>query len=628
MAKNKKMQKALVLSIVAMILCVAMLAGTTFAWFTDSATSSGNRIQAGNLKVDLLMWNGEKYDTIADGTGNLFQDGADTANNSTKTRWEPGKTQVVYLAVENKGDLSLKYHIDFFATDVDSDDAVNAVEAFEYVILSGDQSKGTFGATNWNELKALDNATYGELGAVKTTEGKLVPATLADRDVYSNINYIALFVHMKESAGNEYMGKTISVDVKVNAGQLAYEEDSFGADYDKNASINEYRVNDTKYPTAQQALAAAKDGDKVYLSGLDTPIVIDKKIELTITDANIVAGEGTSMATFRANAMSSAEPMNAITVNADATIIVNGLNTVVGSKNADGIYIAKDVTLTLTGEGKLIAKGNGGSESQEEYNAKKGGSGIDVAGTIVIKNLNALVAEGYGWHAFGIGGETKSITIENSTIEYAKGGMVQTEFLYANYGKQEPEAGAAIGSYTDGAVIDITNSTIVKAEGGSKAAGIGAMYHTGVTITITDSDVTAYGGNASAGIGGSRVERNATENDAITVTIKNSTVNAFGGQYGAGIGAGYDNRCQRTTPVTTVTIDADSKITAEGGLLGAGIGTGHNVINFVDNIDCDTTNVKAGSSEDPDWCCGTYPTSTAEDVGLGVLNRTHLPETN
>lgn len=47
----KATKKSLWLSAVSMMLCVVMLLGTTFAWFTDSVTNTGNVIQAGNLDV-------------------------------------------------------------------------------------------------------------------------------------------------------------------------------------------------------------------------------------------------------------------------------------------------------------------------------------------------------------------------------------------------------------------------------------------------------------------------------------------------------------------------------------------------------------------------------------------------
>ena len=41
MTKTKSTKRALLLSALSLLMCVSMLIGSTFAWFTDSVTSSG-----------------------------------------------------------------------------------------------------------------------------------------------------------------------------------------------------------------------------------------------------------------------------------------------------------------------------------------------------------------------------------------------------------------------------------------------------------------------------------------------------------------------------------------------------------------------------------------------------------
>ena len=57
--KNFSSKKALFLSVISMVICVSMLIGSTFAWFTDSATANVNTIQAGNLDVELVGKDGK-----------------------------------------------------------------------------------------------------------------------------------------------------------------------------------------------------------------------------------------------------------------------------------------------------------------------------------------------------------------------------------------------------------------------------------------------------------------------------------------------------------------------------------------------------------------------------------------
>ena len=61
MMNKKSTKRSLLLSALSLVLCLSMLVGTTFAWFTDSVTSGKNRIVAGNLDVEL------EYAKVVDG---------------------------------------------------------------------------------------------------------------------------------------------------------------------------------------------------------------------------------------------------------------------------------------------------------------------------------------------------------------------------------------------------------------------------------------------------------------------------------------------------------------------------------------------------------------------------------
>ena len=52
---QKATKRALLTSVMALVMCVVMLVGTTFAWFTDTASTGVNKIQAGNLDIELEM---------------------------------------------------------------------------------------------------------------------------------------------------------------------------------------------------------------------------------------------------------------------------------------------------------------------------------------------------------------------------------------------------------------------------------------------------------------------------------------------------------------------------------------------------------------------------------------------
>ena len=102
MTNKKSTKKALIISALCLLLCVSMLVGATFAWFTDSVSSAKNKIVAGNLDVE-LEWSadGNTWAKV-EGAANIFDPNA---------LWEPGHTEVVYLRVANKGTLALKYQL-------------------------------------------------------------------------------------------------------------------------------------------------------------------------------------------------------------------------------------------------------------------------------------------------------------------------------------------------------------------------------------------------------------------------------------------------------------------------------------------------------------------------------------
>ena len=99
MKSAKTMKRALGTSIIAMILSIAMFAGTTLAWFTDSVVSQNNKIIAGNLDIELNYWDGSQYKPVEANT-ELFDSDA---------RWEPGHVEVAYLELKNAGTLHLKH---------------------------------------------------------------------------------------------------------------------------------------------------------------------------------------------------------------------------------------------------------------------------------------------------------------------------------------------------------------------------------------------------------------------------------------------------------------------------------------------------------------------------------------
>ena len=100
---QKATKRALLTSVMALVMCVVMLVGTTFAWFTDTASTAVNKIQAGNLDVKLLAEDGE---TSLEGATLEWQKAAGAEDGDIL--WEPGcRYKLQPIIIKNAGNLAL-----------------------------------------------------------------------------------------------------------------------------------------------------------------------------------------------------------------------------------------------------------------------------------------------------------------------------------------------------------------------------------------------------------------------------------------------------------------------------------------------------------------------------------------
>lgn len=212
MSSLNAVKRALVSSVITLFLCFTMLLGTTYAWFTDSVTSGRNKIVAGTLDVALYQW------TAADESGriNISDSGAPVFTDAV--RWEPGKTEVVYLSIRNNGTLALQYKV---ALDVTAVSAPGLTDVLRYTITQGERYQET--------ASIVGNGTPMAFGLNETPvkEVELLPG---------DEHFLALSVHMIEEMSEAYMGGSVTFDIRVQASQMVYEEDGFDKVYDKDAS--------------------------------------------------------------------------------------------------------------------------------------------------------------------------------------------------------------------------------------------------------------------------------------------------------------------------------------------------------------------------------------------------------
>ena len=206
--KGKATKRALVSSIISIVLCVTMLIGTTFAWFTDTASTAVNKIQAGTLLVDIVDANGNTLE----GKELTFVKDED-ALDGEEVLWEPGVTyKTGEFYIKNEGNLALKYKV--MVSGVSGN--TKLLEAIEFTVQKGDAD--AVALEGWEGVLLPEGETSDALDVEKTKP-------------------ITIIGHMKESAGNEYQDLAIEgIAITVVASQYTYEYDSIGNTYDENAA--------------------------------------------------------------------------------------------------------------------------------------------------------------------------------------------------------------------------------------------------------------------------------------------------------------------------------------------------------------------------------------------------------
>ena len=323
MTNRKSTKRALLGSVMAMVLCLAMLVGATFAWFTDTASTGVNKIQAGNLDVALEMQNADGQWVSAEGKTLDFVKAAA----GEQVLWEPGCTyELPQLRVVNKGNLALKYKIQI--TGIQGDAKLNEV-------------------INWT----INDA------AIDLTEGHLTAGQQGDAFTIKG--------HMKETAGNDYQNLTIDgIGITVYATQDTVESDSFGTQYDKDATYLTYPagVTDEIFDSKTDADYSIPGGSTGKAQAVAAYVDSNGEVQYT-ADIKTALDNGASTIYLKKNTKGRlmaltdflAQPNRSSDVTKDITIYANGadfeygelaINTSDAGKNANftiKVYDAKNL---------------------------------------------------------------------------------------------------------------------------------------------------------------------------------------------------------------------------------------------------------------------------------------------
>lgn len=405
MTKTKSTKRALLMSALALLVCVSMLIGSTFAWFTDSVTSSGNIIKSGTLDVE-MYWAKGTEDPNADATA--WTD-ASTGAIFNNDKWEPGYTEVRHIKIANEGTLALKYQLSIVANGAVSKlaDVIDvyfvdpAVQVADRTALNGIEPVGTLTEV----LKGMPGNASGDLLATET-------------------DTITLALKMQETAGNEYQDLAIGSDfaVQLLATQLTSEFDSFDNQYDVDADY----VAEVK--TADELATALRAGGLVKLAN-------DISVTETLT---VPAG---------------------VTVNLDLNgkTITGGYQT--GSTSNHIYAIDNKGTLTLK-NGTINSRGvnNYGAITLESgtINSIDGNGGYGVrnyAGASFVMNGGTIATTLEDDHQVDNGGyDATTLRVESGATFEMNGGVINNicDFTFAidNYGTAAINAGKVSSVHT------------------------------------------------------------------------------------------------------------------------------------------------------------------------------------
>ena len=481
MNNKRATKRALLTSVMALVMCVVMLVGTTFAWFTDTASTGVNKIQAGNLDVGLEMKDANGKWVSAEGKTLTFKTKDNRA--ADQILWEPGCTyELPELRVVNKGNLALKYKIQI--TGIQGDAKLNEV-------------------IDWTINDAAIDLTEQHLAA--KTEG----AAFTIKGV------------MQTTAGNEYQGLSIEgIGITVYATQDTVENDSFGNTYDANA---------TYYPVID--LAGLKDAVK---NGGNVAVDADVQVsdEDTVAQRTIIAKPTTLQLNKKITSPyamgNNGSNFAALYVAADTTINAGENGGIDTKGGAYGIDVLSGANLVINGgtyygggTAVQVEKGtvtiNGGHFAVEPFsdarygynfllncidaNYKNGSANIIVKGGTFV-NFNPadckaegehtnFVADGYGVVATPqANGDVWYTVVEESATGKTFGSGTHTLSTGITVTDSDAIAVKAIGADADVTILDGTF------DGGSGGNNICVAVANGATVTIKGGTFTV-GGDAN-----------------------------------------------------------------------------------------------------------------------------------
>ena len=505
MNTKKATKRALLTSVMALVMCVVMLVGTTFAWFTDTASTGVNKITSGNLHVEIQDKEGKEIDTLKW----VDKDGNDIANQED-ILWEPGCTYLLTpFKIANTGNLALKYKI--VITGLDGDADLLKVINFTYTTEGGE----TFDMNAEGHLTA--NGTDG-------AATKLITVT----------------AEMDKLAGNEYKEKTLeNVKFTVLATQDTVENDSFDNQYDKDAPYEIVKVSDEK--ELRYALCnAPTDG-----SGAKIVLQSDITLEMLYAAENFGTvtlpdnAEGDTFNRYKRGVHPSEDNpghWNKLVTDqtSDERVLYGAYyHTGANDERIDRLVVKENQDVIIDLNGHTIAKneratqgawgGNVSTDLIANYGKLRVTDGTETVG--VLKGNGFFSCGGAVLHNYGGTMIVEKVKVDGNAEAMANGSGKHTgQYVIVNDGGSTVIDGANVyDTHTDvdaslvvntagtmtikgNAVLNHPNTKNINVKGGEvfvESATITsdnhAIYAKGGTVTVTDSGVTYTGAMTEAG---------------------------------------------------------------------------------------------------------------------------------
>ena len=499
MSNKKATKRALLTSILAICLCLVMLIGSTFAWFTDTASTSVNQIQSGTLDVGLQMKDDKDQWVDAEGETLQFKVNGAIPAEGAKILWEPGCTyELPALRVVNKGNLALKYKIQ----------------------ITGIQGNA--------ELNKVITWTINDAD-ISLTEQHLEAKAEGDAFIIKG--------HMQESAGNDYQDKSIDgISITVLATQDTVEFDSISDQYDKDATFP-WRADAT---VEQETETVVKDKEVDHNVKLTAPA---GSLNTSVSKVNLVVVEAQTPGTISVGSTQGSmsyevtlkdQSGNTVAATGETLFEVEmqiGKNRDSVKMYHDGVLMTDDgANLTNVAEHYVYDKATG-------YVTMKVSHFSPFTAVYNLGNWTDSVSDSY---TTPVDETNKVVTIANAEELALFAKEVNGGKSYAGYTVKlvndinlSANLWTPINEWTgtfDGNNHIINNLTIISYAGGYGSGFFGTFGKNGTAImkdVVFDSaSIQCMGKNGCAVIAGYAGYYGSAEFD--NVTVKNSDVNGFG----------------------------------------------------------------------------------------------------